>query len=176
MKRPLPKTFSSGQEFVDYVYRTYHHQLLLHAKRLCSRYRFDSSFADDFLQETFIRLQLKWERRADRYSLHGVRSFFPIIRSRIIDAVRKRESMKRLNRIFTLGYKENADIVYLCLDQYMERLKAILNERLSPENARIMILYYEGYKYREIADIIGMKTDTVSSRIHRIRKKLKDLL
>ena len=49
--------------------------------------------------------------------------------------------------------------------------------QLKPEDRNIIFLfYYEGYAIKEIAQMIGMKDNTVSSRLVRARKKLKVLL
>lgn len=57
--------------------------------------------------------------------------------------------------------------------------KDVLNEifRLPPDDRTMIYLYYfEGYKVPEIAKMLEIKENTVSSRISRARKKLKGLL
>ncbi|MEM8969188.1 MAG: sigma-70 family RNA polymerase sigma factor, partial [Bacteroidota bacterium] len=46
---------------------------------------------------------------------------------------------------------------------------------LSPEDRALLILYLEGYQYREIADINLMTVTNVSTRLNRIRQKLRSL-
>lgn len=46
---------------------------------------------------------------------------------------------------------------------------------LSPEDRALLILYLEGYPYREIADINLMTVTNVSTRLNRIRQKLRSL-
>lgn len=50
-------------------------------------------------------------------------------------------------------------------------------KRLRPVYRTILYMYYyEGYKIREIARILRMKENTVSSSLTRARKELKDIL
>lgn len=59
--------------------------------------------------------------------------------------------------------------------EYREVLSEIF--RLPPEDRNIIYLYYfEGYKAAEIAQMLQVKENTVSSRISRARKKLKNML
>ena len=48
---------------------------------------------------------------------------------------------------------------------------------LSPPYRRVLILYYyEGFKAREIASILGVPIGTVLGRLARGRAKLKDMI
>lgn len=49
-------------------------------------------------------------------------------------------------------------------------------ECLSQENADIFRLYLDGYKYQEIAETYNLPEGTIKSRIHVIRKTLKQKL
>lgn len=50
-------------------------------------------------------------------------------------------------------------------------------KRLQPDSRMILYMYYyEGYKIKEIAGILKMKENTVSSRLTRARKELKGIL
>lgn len=40
----------------------------------------------------------------------------------------------------------------------------------------VYLYYYEGYKIDEISTLLGKKSNTISSRLQRARKKLKDIL
>ena len=47
----------------------------------------------------------------------------------------------------------------------------------NPDDKKIFIMfYYEGKKSKEIADILGYTEFNVSTKLHRIRKRLKDVL
>ena len=63
-------------------------------------------------------------------------------------------------------------------DPHAERryVQQVVN-RLPPQNARLFELHYrDGYRYRELAGMLGMHTGTVKSRLHRLRATLQDEL
>lgn len=56
------------------------------------------------------------------------------------------------------------------------RLKRAI-ERLKPEFREVLLLWaVEGLKYREIAEVLGVRLGTVMSRLHRARRMLADEL
>ena len=57
------------------------------------------------------------------------------------------------------------------LDEKLEKLHLMIAQ-LSPIEKGIIILYMEGCKNGEIADIIGISLSNVSTKIHRIKEKL----
>jgi RNA polymerase sigma-70 factor (ECF subfamily) len=72
------------------------------------------------------------------------------------------------------------------LDEYADRLvfrepedrdvfRAIMD---LPKNYRqpVHLYYYEGYSVKEIAEIMGIKPSTVTTRLDRARKKLREIL
>ena len=60
--------------------------------------------------------------------------------------------------------RDDLDILYYALKQL-------------PENDKpVILLYLEGRKYQEIAEIMGLSATNVSVRITRIRKKLKEII
>lgn len=56
---------------------------------------------------------------------------------------------------------------------YLGRAMSALS---AEQRAVIELTYYEGYAYREIADILGCPVDTVKTRMFHARRKLKALL
>ncbi|WP_459129274.1 RNA polymerase sigma factor [Guggenheimella bovis] len=51
-----------------------------------------------------------------------------------------------------------------------------LNELEGEERTLIYLFYYEGYKQREIAEILGLNPSTVGTKIQRAKEKLKGIL
>lgn len=59
-------------------------------------------------------------------------------------------------------------------DSWKDNLRELyaLIDRLEPIEKAVILLWLEGYSYDEIADLIGLKRNTVASRIRRIKEKL----
>jgi len=59
-------------------------------------------------------------------------------------------------------------------DAQRERLQAIrsLIDRLEDVEKAIILLWLDEYPYDEIADTLGLKRNTVATKIHRIKEKL----
>ncbi len=55
-------------------------------------------------------------------------------------------------------------------------LKEALMSLSKEERSIVYLFYFEGFSLREIADIMGMKQNTVSSKLRRSRLKLKDYM
>lgn len=61
----------------------------------------------------------------------------------------------------------------ISLDNTNETLKEALFELPKKERTIIYLYYYEGYKVKEIADILNMKPATIQTILSQSRKKLK---
>ncbi len=63
-------------------------------------------------------------------------------------------------------------------DEQRENLKTLhtLINRLEEIEKAIILLWLEEYSYDEIAETLGMKRNTVASKIHRIKDKLSKLI
>ena len=59
-------------------------------------------------------------------------------------------------------------------DPMVERLYELV-DRLEPEDRALILLYLDGYKPRQMAEICGCADSTVKNRITIIRKKLKKM-
>jgi RNA polymerase sigma factor (sigma-70 family) len=60
-------------------------------------------------------------------------------------------------------------------DDQLEQLYQLIN-RLHPLERALILLHLEGCKNPEIADIMGMSTTNVSTKLYRIKEKLKSWL
>ena len=60
--------------------------------------------------------------------------------------------------------QESAEIIHFALN------------RLSPPDKALVLLYLEGYRYQEIAELLGISATNVSTRLNRIKQKLKVII
>lgn len=58
-------------------------------------------------------------------------------------------------------------------DDELQQLMFIIN-KLEPRDKAIVMLHLEGYDHREMADILQMSTTNISTRMNRIKVKLRD--
>ena len=88
------------------------------------------------------------------------------------DIVRKR-AVRNLISIEDVSLPDKAEAEDNLVDkELIEALQMLpLNYRIS-----LFLFYYEGYKVKEIAEILGKNENTVSAYLSRGRKKLKRIL
>jgi RNA polymerase sigma-70 factor (ECF subfamily) len=55
----------------------------------------------------------------------------------------------------------------------VDRMYAAIR-RLPPANRALVLLYLDGFTYREIADVIGISETNVGVRLSRIKKQLAE--
>ena len=154
------------------------------------RYLGDAEMAEDAFQGTFLQVHLKCERfepgRRVRPWLYTVAT------NQAIDAQRRdrRHRMVSLDRRFAgngeddsagslvdllegehaspaeqLESSEQAQEVRRAVDQLPESLREVL-----------LLVYYQGLKYREAADVLSIPVGTVKSRLHAAIRRLNQAL
>jgi RNA polymerase sigma-70 factor (ECF subfamily) len=151
------------------------------------RYLGDASLAEDVFQNTFLQLYLK----SGQYEAgRPVRPWlYTIATHQAIDALRRngRHQAVSLEQGGDTGNGELGGLLEMLesrvpgpLDQALgaevrERVRASV-DRLPEFLRQVLILaYYQGMKYREIADILEIPVGTVKSRLHAALVKLQEL-
>jgi len=177
--------FCRGQsEAFGVLVRRYERELYGYLRR----YLGDSDLAEDVFQNTFLQLFIK----KSQYEIgRPVRPWlYTIATNQAIDALR------RANRHQTLSLDQNQkelpdgevrSLLELLetrgpgpVDQAQgeerrERVRAAV-DRLPDFLRQVVILaYYQGLKYREIADILDIPVGTVKSRLHAALVKLQEV-
>ncbi len=144
------------KEFGDHVYRFIYRSIK------------DSHRADDIVQDTYEKL---W-RCVTEIEYSAVRSWlFTSAYNRMIDVIRKD------SRLVDVEYYDDSS---LFADERSNDLNEVLHRALAmlPPVQRSVILLrdYEGYSYREIADIAGLTEAQVKTYIFRGRVSLRNYL
>ncbi len=125
----------------------------------------DEDKAKDIVQEAYIKL---WNKHVE-VSFEKVKSYlFTTAYRTMIDQFRKDSKQTSFDQV---NYNQHATT-----DQYSD-LQEILHEAVQklPEDQRavIMLRDYEGYSYKEIADITKLSEAQVKVYIYRARKFLQ---
>jgi len=139
--------------------------------------------AQDLVQETYLKA-LKAEGRFELRE-HGVRPWlFKILHNTFYSKVDKAKRGPALTDDLSYAADPGSesdelpawDLESLDWEQVDDRLKAAIDEL--PEHYREPLLLWavEGLKYREIADVLGVKLGTVMSRLYRARGTLTESL
>ena len=145
--------------------------LLRYATRLLN----NESFAQDAVQEAFIRLHAKWEYVME-YDVPIKAWLFRTTHNVAVDLIRK-ESRRRL---LHQRQAEQSDVFAGSGDSGMsEKQAAVLRHLnvLKPKEREVLILrLQEGMSYQEIADVIQRSEGYVGTLIHSATKKLSQRL
>ena len=152
------------------------------------RYLGDADMAHDVFQATFLQIHLKCDK------FDNGRRFRPwlytIATNQAIDAQRrnKRHRMVSLDRAGVGA--ENDEISVLMellvsgepnplneLDRQERRTAVRDGVESLPESLRavVVLVYYQGMKYREAADVLDIPVGTVKSRLHTAVQKLHEV-
>lgn len=151
------------------------------------RYLDDAELAEDVFQATFLQLHLK----CDKYETD--RKFRPwlytIATNQAIDAQRrnKRHRMVSLDRRNGQGKDDDVGALLELLVggepgpvaqlEGLERRNWVRNAigtLPEPLRAAITLIYYQGMKYREAAEVLAVPVGTVKSRLHTAILKLNE--
>ena len=143
----------------------------------CLRLLGDPDEADEVVQEAFVRA---WERLAE---FDPARRFYPwlftIARNRCLNALRRRRTWGFLSLsqgdppqiAAREGAGERAEDAALA-----RALEECLGTLPADQREAFDLRHGEGFRYAEIASVLGLPEGTVMSRLHRARGKLRECL
>ncbi len=130
--------------------------------------------AEDLAQETFLKAYLKFDTLREP---EKVKSWLmSIARNTVVDFFRTNK-----DRSVSLEDAEVQHAVRLTGEHPHERiadaqvareLQQCIDRLVKEDQAIVRLLYYEGFSYQEIGDLLHMNQNTLKSRLHRARKVL----
>jgi RNA polymerase sigma-70 factor (ECF subfamily) len=134
----------------------------------------DQESAKDLLQETIFRALAN----KDKYNVGtNVKAWlYTIMRNIFINNYRRKAKQNTIfdktPNEFLINYNQATTDNYAEGNLKMKEIQAALEE-LPMIFKKPFVLYFEGYKYHEIADMLNEPLGTIKSRIHFARKLLK---
>jgi len=134
----------------------------------------DYKGAEDLTQETFLRLY----RYRNRYKPSAkLKTFLYLLARRAwIDHCRASGRRRERYEEYRREQELHAPSAEPLLEEARARVEAALNE-LSEEMRMVVVLsVYQGFKYREIAEMLEIPLGTVKTRMHNALKRLRRLL
>lgn len=166
-ERTIEKLLSKDEETFDEIYN----KLFRLVKHVSYKITKNLSLSEDICQETFIKMLAK-------INTHKVGSNFKywvlqIAKNIAYDYMREEKFMNEYKNSILVNSSEKNLSNDLHTDEH-ELLKHI-NKVLDEQAYEIIILrFYHGLKFREIADILEVSTATVTSKYTRSMKILKE--
>jgi len=134
----------------------------------CTRFLGAGPAAEDIFQDVFLKC-LEYLRKGK--DIQNVRSYLlSSAHNRCLNVIRDRKYPKDIDEMS--DYLSSGEVSY----GETQDLKRAL-QMLTAENREALILReYQGYSYEEISRLISEPVTTVSKRIYRARKKLREIL
>lgn len=162
---------SLNEPTMEVALRAHQPALLLLAERLCQ----NRPDAHDLVQDTFERALRAWRRLPPGANIRAWLA--AILNNLFID--RRRRAL-RAPRVHTIGNIEvpapEARATPVWKEVTAEQVRAAIVELEDPFRCAYELHAFGGRSYREIADVLGIPTSTVGTRLLRARRMLRLLL
>jgi RNA polymerase sigma-70 factor (ECF subfamily) len=149
----------------------------------------DAQQAEDVFQQTFLQVHLKCEQFE---SGRKVRPWlYTIATNQAIDLQRRnrRHQMASLDRRVGGDSEDEAGALSQLLDspepdpvvqselaESREQVRRAVEDLPEPTRQVVILVYFQGLKYREAADVLSIPVGTVKSRLHTAIQKLSETL
>lgn len=144
----------------EFLKQIHQHQGLIHS--LCRSYFANAEDREDALQEIILQL---WKSYPSFKGASSVSTWmYRVALQTIFNLLRQRRfTYATLPEQLADGHTDNSELIRVALSA------------LNPSDRALLILYLEGYQYQEIAEVSSLTLTNVSTRLSRIRQKLRTL-
>lgn len=149
------------------------------------RYLGNAEMAEDVFQATFLQVHLKKDQFEDGRRFRPW--LYTIATNQAIDAQRR----NRRHRMVSLDHRTGGEDDVGTLVEMLSGNDRTADEKMEDEEARewvrvavgdlpetlrsaLLLVYHQGMKYREAADVLGIPVGTVKSRLHAALLKLNE--
>jgi len=146
----------------EYIYRLYYQRLL----RIASKMLRDADAARDVVHDVFVAYYFNSENKK---VINDAKNW--LIRCTInkgVDFLRKNKNLTSDETALT----HNESLQTIDNQNELISLSSLIS-KLDVKDQSMVVLYSEGYSYKEIAEIIGMNFNSVGKTLSRILEKLR---
>lgn len=129
--------------------------------------------ARDIVQNTFVKV---WEYLSRGEEIKNMKAFlYKVASNQIIDYYRSNKELS-LDELREKGFEPKGDLGFGYEDKLdAEAIRSLLTQ-LNEGYREVMVLrYIDGYKPREMAELMGEDVNVVSVRLHRAAKLFKKI-
>jgi RNA polymerase sigma-70 factor (ECF subfamily) len=140
------------------------HQGLI--RSLCSAYFSDHEDQKDAFQDVLLQL---WKSYGTFRGESSLTTW--VYRVALRTLVKKAQK----SRMITCAYRPEDELVSLPPPESAEVVRFALSQ-ISPSDKALVLLHLEGYRNQEIAEVLGISATNVSTRMNRIRQKMKSII
>jgi RNA polymerase sigma-70 factor (ECF subfamily) len=170
------------QAFAELVHR-YERELYSYLRRFLN----DAVLAEDAFQGTFLQVHLKCDQFDEGRKVRPW--LYTVATNQAIDVQRrnKRHRMISLDRrgsteseddlgtlMELLVSKETGPVARLEADERRDWVRGAISNLPEPLLSAVTLIYYQGLKYREAAEVLDVPVGTVKSRLHTAILKLHE--
>lgn len=163
----LIETEESKDKFEE-LYLKYRKQMKIIACKILG----DDKLAEDAVHNAFLKIISNLEKFSETECQKTKNLIVIIIRSVSIDMYRKRKSEFEKTDILDVELPTETDFSSMQVEIILNEIEAL--PKIYSDILMLKIEY--GYKDKEIAEILGTNVSTVSKRLERARKQLKQQL
>lgn len=141
--------------------------------RLALRITADSDEAEDIVQETMVKV---WNNRDNWDAVDSLKAWCcTIARNLSLDSVKSRSRSLEVTGIVPEERPDSADNPFesLMKADRRQRLRAFINTLPEKQRTCLQLRDFEGYSYKEIAQVLAITEEQVKVNIFRARQALK---
>lgn len=140
--------------------------------RLALRITFDSSEAEDIVQDTLIKA---WDKRDEWQQIESIESYCMTITRNL--AIDRSQKMEARNMELTAEAQEMPDTLtpekLFEQDEQLRLIHQAINSLPEKQRTIVQLRDIEGKSYKEIAEILGITEEQVKVNLFRARQRIK---
>lgn len=161
------------RKFEDIVNQYQRDLVNFHYRFVGNRYE-----AEDLAQDTFIKVYKKFDTLKEPDKIKSW--LFQIARNTVIDFFRRNKNKAlAIDSAILENIADTASFDYqdrMAQIEVSKELEQCIAQLVKEDRAIIKLLYYEGFSYKEIGELLHINQNTLKSRLHRARKILLEAI